>query len=177
MSATAKLYAILGGVVLALVAVAAFIGHERQVGALQERNKGLLAENVALAQVIARDEAALLHKDTTTVFRNVVRQDTVLQRIIDSAIVHHHDTVTVTREVLVEAKAALDSTKGVADACCTLARDWKARWAVADSLYHNTLKLAPSAFVPHFGVGVAGGINPQGKLDAVAGLTLNWKIP
>ena len=154
-----------------------FRARERELGALQEQNKSLVATNAILTARVHLDSIALAHKDTAVVFRNVVRSDTVLQHIIDSAIVHHHDTVTVTREVLVEAKAALDSTKGVADACCQLARDWKARWAVTDSLYRNTLKLAPSPWVPHFGAGAAAGVNPQGKFDAVAGITLNWKFP
>jgi len=176
-TAAAKLYASIAGLVLVVGALLAMRAHERQIGALEERNAGLLERNRALSVFIVKDEQLLAHKDTVKVFRQVAIVDTVLQHIIDSAIVHHHDTVTVTREVLVEAKAALDSTAGVATVCCQLARDWKAKWATTDSLYKNVLKLQPSAWAPHLGVGVAAGLNPQGKFDAVAGLTLNWKIP
>jgi hypothetical protein len=174
---TIKLYLWGAVVVVLLVGYAAFIGHERQVGALNERNKSLLAEDVALRIVVARDDKALLRKDTAVVFRKVLRVDTLLQDKITESIRTQHDTILVTREVLVEAKAALDSTKGVADACCTLARDWKARWQVTDSLYRNTQKLEPSGWAPHLGLGAAAGVNYQGKLDAVAGLTFSWKLP
>lgn len=177
MTAAGKLYLTVAALVVVIVGFFLFRAHERQVGALEERNAALLVENKNLAGVVAADSQRLARIDTVRVYRQVTRADTVLQRLIDSSIVHHHDTVTVTREVLVEAKATIDSTKLVADACCRLAQDYKRRWQVADSLYQNTKRLAPSPLAPHFGVGAAAGINPQGKLDAVAGLTLTWKIP
>lgn len=138
---------------LAAIALAlAFVGasyvtwrsYEREQGAAAFVNRGLKAENDSLKGQVARDSLALQKRDTALVFRTVRTQDTILQRIIDTAIVHHRDTVTVTREVLVEVKAALDSTKGVANACCMLARDLGSRNRVLDSLYRNAVAAQPS---------------------------------
>lgn len=99
-----------------------------------------LKANVKTEQaVVVHDSVVLVKHDTVKVFQNVTRSDTVLQRLIDL----RHDTVLVTREVLIEAKAALDSTKTVATACCQLARDYKAKAASLDSLNQRLAKLIP----------------------------------
>lgn len=122
--------------------------HERALGARDATIGQLQRTTAALAVKLQADSALLAHHDTVRVFQQVVHADTVLQRLIDSAIVHHTDTLVVTREVLVEAKATIDSTKRVADACCQLARDWKARWFSTDSLYRLVLAKVPSAATP-----------------------------
>lgn len=165
-------FAVAGGLVLALSAAAGgIVAHERAIGARDATIAQLQVTAKAQAVTIQRDSALLAHHDTALVFRNVVKSDTVLQRIIDSAIVHHSDTVWVTREVLVEAKATIDSTKKVADACCQLARDYKARAHTLDSLNTDLLKQIPSAGKAWLdrGEGVlacAGSIWLAGKLKA-----------
>lgn len=139
-----------------VLSTAAFAAHERTVGARDATITSLRHQNDTLRTVVAADSLALQRKDTVRVFRQVTRTDSVLQRIIDTAIVQHHDTVTVTRTVLVEAKAALDSTKGVADACCQLARDRGRRIAVLDSMNTALRASLPSPVKPwlDFGLGV-----------------------
>ncbi len=164
-----KLY-VGGGILVALgLALAALVAHERVVGARDAEIENLKAHGLAQDTVIALDAQRLAKIDTVKVFRQVVKSDTVLQHLIDSSIVHHTDTVTVTREVLIEAKAALDSTKKTADACCLLARDYKARWAIADSTVKELMKKVPSAGKPWIdrGEGVlacAGAIWLAGKI-------------
>ena len=141
--------AVIGGVLLALGAAAGgIVAHERAIGARDAEIKQLKATTATQAATIAKDEQALTKIDTVKVFRQVVRIDTVLQHRIDTAIVHHVDSVFVPVTVLVEAKAAIDSTKKAADACCQLARDWRGRWATTDSLYKLVLKTVPSSAKP-----------------------------
>ena len=148
MTTTVKLWLGAGSLGMVVLLASLFVAHERAIGARDAELKSLHAENAALQVVIAADSTALVRIDTVKVFRRVVQTDTVLQHLIDTAVVHHTDTVTVTREVLVEAKAALDYTKDVADACCKLAHDYKARNAVLDSTVKAMLKNQPLKVKP-----------------------------
>ena len=139
--------------ILAVLVVACFVyvfwrHEERAIGARDVRIAQLQAHSDSQAVQVAADSVIVVKHDTTRIYRNVVRADTVLQRLIDTAIVHHHDTVWVTREVLVEAKASADSAKAAAQACCTLAHDWQRRWATTDTLYRLTLKQVASPAKP-----------------------------
>ena len=144
MTAQVKAYLWIALAVLVSGGYVAWRKVERDKGAAQAREGALLVENTTLKGIVVADSIALAHHDTAIVFRNVTRSDTVLQRIIDSAIVQRRDTVTVTRTILVEAKAALDSTKRVADACCQLARDYQRRYTVTDSLYRLAVGAQPN---------------------------------
>lgn len=130
-----------GAAIFAVVGGAGWIvKRERDIGARDARIAQLQVNDKAEKVVIAHDSVTLIKHDTVRVFQAVVHVDTLLQSLIDL----RHDTVWVTREVLIEAKATLDSTKKVADACCQLARDYKARAASLDSLNRQLLKAIPS---------------------------------
>ena len=158
---------LMAGGLVAVIAGGVYVRqYERHQGELAAITKPLLAELASLRDKIRADSVLVVQHDTTKVYRQVVRSDTVLQRLIDTAVVHHRDTVVVTREVLVEAKAALDSTKGVADACCTLARDRGKRLAAQDSLILVLRAQAPSFLSRHLSVGVGyGALLASGKLE------------
>ncbi|HEX7828660.1 MAG TPA: hypothetical protein VF787_03355 [Thermoanaerobaculia bacterium] len=153
-----KLARIVGAAAALFLVYVLWRGHERAIGARDAQIKTLESANALLRTAVATDSLVLVKKDTAVVFRRVLHTDTLLQRLIDTALVHHTDTVTVTREVLVEAKAALDSTKGVADACCTLARDRGRRIAVLDSLNLDLLKRVPSPAKPWFDRAIGAGV-------------------
>ena len=116
-----------------------FRAHWRADGARDAEIATFKAAGKAQQVTIKTDSVILVKHDTVKVFRDVARTDTVLQSLIDL----RHDTVWVTREVLIEAKAALDSTKKTADACCQLARDYRAKAATLDSLNKDLLKKIP----------------------------------
>jgi hypothetical protein len=138
----------LAGLGLIILLYVFWRGEERAKGAAQIISAQLLQENKALKDTIKHDEATLQHHDTVVVFKQVVHTDTVLQHLITQSIQEKHDTVVVTREVLIEAKAALDSTKQVADACCKLAHDYKIQWQHTDSLNQIFRRQIPSPAKP-----------------------------
>ncbi len=171
MTAQVKLYASIIALIAVVAAFVASRAHWRADGARAAEVAQLKRTTAAQAVTITADSQRLAKIDTVKVFRQVVKSDTVLQRLIDSAIVHHTDTVMVTREVLVEAKATIDSTKKAADACCQLARDWKAKALSSDSLVHFYQVQIPSVAKPWLdrGEGVlacVGAVWLAGKLKA-----------
>lgn len=143
-----KVYLILGALLIVITGYLLWRGHERSLGAVQAQNAALLHENAAFKDSLAHDETALQKHDTVLVYQRVSRTDTVLQHLITTATVEKHDTVWVPKTVLVDAKATLDSTKRVADACCQLARDYKASWLRSDSVNKVLFREIPSSAKP-----------------------------
>ncbi len=171
MTGSQTLGAVAGAVALLAAVAGGIVAHERAIGARDEQIKQLKGTIAQQAVTITADSQALVRVDTVKVFRQVVKSDTVLQRFIDTAFVHHHDSVFVPVQVLVESKATIDSTKKAADACCRLARDYQARAASLDTLNRDLLKKIPSSGKPWLdrGEGVlacAGAIWLAGKLKS-----------
>lgn len=137
-------------VVAVVVLVVNLMDAQHRAKAAEQALAGLKAENTVLAKQTSADAAALAHKDTVKITRQIVRADSSLLGILDSLkrvrpkVDSLHDTVTVERRILVQAHEAIDSAKAVGDACCKLAHDWKARWVVADSMYRVTISAQPN---------------------------------
>ena len=162
--------------VVAVSAFGGFVGHERAVGRLEVA----VADDVTVMKALRRngDSIQVVYRtDTVQSVQRLTHTDTVLARIVDTAIVHHHDSVYVSVATVAHADTSIH-------ACLVIKADCEQGWANA-KLQVQTLsaelqkvkQLQPSPWLPHLGVGVAAGINTQSKFDAVAGLTFAWKIP
>lgn len=121
--------------------------------------------------------SSVYRTDTLRLVQQVATHDTMVQHLIDTAIVEHHDTVSVPVQVLVDDQQTIK-------ACMVVRTECEAGWAnaraqVADlsAQLQKVKQLQPSPWLPHPGLGVAAGINPSGKFDVVAGLTFAWKFP
>ncbi len=114
--------------------------------------------------------------DTVKLTKQVTRTDTVLQHLITESVRDHHDTITVTREVLVQADSTIKACRIVQSECEAGWANERQLRATLQAQIDSMTKLDKTkrSVVPAFGVGAAAGVNPQGKFDAVAGVTLGW---
>ena len=116
MTATAKLYLIGAALVALLIGYAGWRREVRQ-DAVREM---VLAQSEAKVKAISKslDSARALYRvDTLRVNRQITRTDTLLRRLIDTAVIHHRDTVWVTREVLVAADSTIRACAVTLAAC------------------------------------------------------------
>lgn len=171
----ASTYAALLAGVIALLSVWRI--EERRAGALAERLKGLEGRNQALNETVRMDSVALAKRDTLRLFRSITHTDSVIQHIVDTAVVHHFDSVFVPVRVLVQADSELKACRETVRDCVRLEQDLRKQLAVKDSIARVVKAEQPSRLIPHTGVGVAAGLDQTGKPRIVAGIFLGWKIP
>jgi hypothetical protein len=167
---------LLAAVVLCAAVVGGFAAHERQVGALTVA----VADDVTVVkhwQAVADTAAGRLRVDTLRLVQRLNHTDTALVLRIDTAVVHHVDSVFVPVQVLVQADSAIRSCRVTVSDCEAYGAAQKARGDALTAELGKVKALQPSPLLPHLGLGVAAGINTQSKFDAVAGLTVSWKIP
>lgn len=146
----------------------------------------------AVAAYAVADDVTVIHRLTTRAdsLQAVFRVDTVrltkwlarwdtLRVGIDTLL--QHDTVTVPVEVVRTIIASADTTiRECHSVLSTCEQGWltaKQQVLTLQTALAKTQQLQPSVLMPRFGFGVAAGVNPQGKVDAVAGLTFSWKLP
>jgi hypothetical protein len=142
-TASLKAYLIAGGVALALLAYSGWAAYERGIGAANAVTVAQRHRADSLESVL-KGERTQLHTDTVRLFLRLTRVDTVLRRLIDTAIVSRVDTVRVPVTVLVAADSAIRSCRETVAECGQVARTEKLR---ADALAAENAalrKLTPS---------------------------------
>jgi hypothetical protein len=145
-----KLWGGLGAVVLVFALYLGWRNYERRIGKLELETASLNKENANLRGVIASDSVALAKRDTVKLFARIDTGHTIIQRLIDTAVVHHTDTVKVTVERLVTIDSTLKACRDTARDCAKLATDRGRRIAVLDSLV-GVLKASQPGFLSKYG--------------------------
>lgn len=161
------------------VAVLLYLGwrtEQRAIGKLEYAVK----DDVTVIKKLDKrqDSIAVVYKtDTLRLTKQLTAHDTILTHLIDTAIVHHHDTVSVPVQVLVNAQDDIKACMVVKKTCEEGWASTKDEIVTLKAELGKVKRLEPSGWLPHFGVGGAAGVDVHGKPNAVVGLTLNWKLP
>ena len=145
MISLSAVYKGIAGVVVVALAIFLYSAHERSVGALDAKLSQAETQVHALSKT-ADSLENLFRVDTVVLTKRITKIDTILQHLIDTAVVHHHDTVTVTREVLVQADSTIRYCKAVLSECSA---GWTAEKGINASLRAEltaTQAKVPSAF-------------------------------
>lgn len=145
MISLSAVYKGLAGVVVVALAIFLYSAHERSVGALDAKLSQAEAQVHALSKT-ADSLEGLFRTDTIRLIKQITKTDTLLRHIIDSAYITQRETVTVTREVLVQADSTIRYCKAVLSECSA---GWTAEKGINASLRAEltaTQAKVPSAF-------------------------------
>lgn len=172
-----KLYLAILATVATVAGFFTFRAVERGYGARDAQIAQLKQGVDSLTKVAARVDTLIVHD--TIRFTKVEKVYDSARAVVETKWLH--DTipvpVTVVREIVKDADSTILACKVTVSDCMKEVGVQKDMVANLTQQIRLLKQQQPSTIVPHFGFGAAAGINPQGKLDAVAGLTLNWKIP
>ena len=128
-------------------------------------------------KAVADTAAGKLRVDTVRFFQNVTHSDTVLTRIVDTAIVHHHDTVSVPVTVLVQADSAIRVCRVTVSDCMAYGVAQKARGDSLDAALGNANKAKPDFFQRHLALTFGyGAVANGGKVLTGPAVSLGWKL-
>ena len=137
------------------------------------------AEQLSAAhwKAVADTAAGKLRVDTVRLVQTLHRSDTVLTRIVDTAIVHHHDTVSVPVTVLVQADSAIKVCRVTVSDCMAFGAAQKARGDALDAALANANRNKPDWFQRHLSLTAGYGVvAASGKAEIGPALTFGWKI-
>ena len=108
---------LVAALVVLVLASLAWAGYATRAKSKAE-GRAILADSVAEAAGRRADaKATVFFHDTTRVMRSVRTTDTLLSRIIDTAIVHHSDTVTVRVPILVAIRDTIRACSALVVTC------------------------------------------------------------
>ena len=116
------------------------------------------ADDVTLAQhwqAVADTAQGKVRIDTIHLTRTLTRAETTLARIVDTAIVHHHDTVSVPVTVLVQADSAIKVCRVTVADCTAYGVAQKARGDALQAALTESDKQKPDWLQRH--LSLAGG--------------------
>ncbi len=151
--------------ILLVVVSAGYAGwrqYERNIGKRDLQIAQLEQSAKRLDSIIRVDSVRFAKRDTVKLFHTIAQTDTILQRLIDTAIVHHQDTVIVERRVLVTADSAIKACRETVTDCAKLAESRAVRIRQLDSLLQLTKGQRPSILSR---CGVSGGYGVQASAD------------
>lgn len=164
------------GVLLAVLIFLHVRGDSHSETAAQQE----MRSDIALAHFYER--AALtaqgkLRVDTVQLVQRLTHSDTILSRIVDTAIVHHHDTVSVPVTVLVQADSAIKVCRVTVSDCMAYGAAQKARGDALDAALANAKKAQPDFFQRHLAFTINyGAVVSGGKVLAGPGVAIGWKL-
>lgn len=134
-------------------------------------------EAAAHWEAVAATAEGKLRVDTVRLVQTVSRADTILSRIVDTAIVHHHDTVSVPVTVLVQADSAIRVCRVTVSDCMAYGAAQKARGDSLDAALGNSKKAQPDFFQRHLAVTVQyGAVVSGGKVYAGPGVGIGIRL-
>lgn len=157
-----KVYVVAGAIVALGMGYGVWSEHLKSVGARDERIASLTYRGDSLVGVIREDSIQLVKRDTVRLFARIDTGHTIIQHLIDTAIVQHTDTMKITVERLVTIDSTLRACKEGVSECAKLANDRAARIRVLDSLVANLKKSLPST-LSRCGLSVGYGAGYDGK--------------
>ena len=118
-----------------------------------------------------------LRVDTVRLVQRLTRSDTVLSRIIDTAVVHHHDTVSVPVTVLVEADSGLRVCRVTVSDCMAYGAAQKARGDALDAALANANRAKPDFFQRHLVLTAGyGAVSNGGKVLTGPTVSIGWRV-
>ena len=128
-------------------------------------------------QAVADTANGRLRVDTVRLVQRLTHSDTVLSRIVDTAIVHHHDTVSVPVSVLVGADSAIRVCRVTVTDCMAYGAAQKARGDALAAEAANLKREQPDWFQRH--LSIAGGYGcavSGGKPGCGPGVLAGFKV-
>lgn len=141
-----------GGILVIILALALYNGHQRSLGALEAKIASLEVQTKVLSHE-ADSLEGVFRVDTVTLTRLSVRSETTLTHLIDTALIEHHDTVRVPVEVLIQSDSVIKACRIVQSDCAKLADTQKGEIADLRAELSATKAKTPSWLSERFGVG------------------------
>lgn len=162
-----------------LLAVLIFL-HVRSDAHHETLAQKIQADDVTVAkhwQAVADTANGKVKLDTVRLVQRLTHADTVLQNVIQESVREHHDTVTVTREILIAADSVVRSCRVTVSDCVAYGAAQKARGDALGAALANAKKAQPDFFQRHLAFTIDyGAVVSGGKVYAGPGVAIGWKL-